>query len=116
MKTSHTAPIGETLHLTSTSFENVVSRPNSVVLVDFWAPWCPPCRAMGPAVDQVAKDFEGRAVVAKVDIDQAQDLAARFGIQSIPTVIVFKNGVPQNRSQGAQSARALAAQLNAAMG
>jgi len=114
MKASHNATSGETLHLTTASFDAVVNRPNSVVLVDFWAPWCPPCRAMGPAVDQVAKEFGGRAVVAKVDIDQAQELAMRFGIQSIPTVIVFKGGVPQSRVAGAQSAKALANQLTSA--
>jgi thioredoxin 1 len=91
------------LHLTEADFDQALASTDKPVLVDFWAQWCPPCRALAPTLDRVAREQAGQAVVAKVDIDSAQKLAIRYQVQSIPTLIVFKNGQPVDRMVGLQS-------------
>ena len=78
--------------LTEENFAQEVEQSQIPVLVDFWADWCGPCRMLAPAVAQIAEEYEGRAKVGKVNVDQQSELARRFGIVSIPTVMVFKNG------------------------
>ncbi len=80
------------LHLTDKDFAQEVLQSNIPVLVDFWAEWCGPCRAIAPIVEELAGELQGRMKVAKVDVDQAQDLAAEYDVRSIPTLLVFKNG------------------------
>jgi thioredoxin 1 len=80
------------LHLTDKDFAQEVLQSNIPVLVDFWAEWCGPCRAIAPIVEELAGELQGKMKVAKVDVDQAQDLAAEFDVRSIPTLLVFKNG------------------------
>lgn len=84
---------GATLHLDSGSFEAALKDAgDKPVLVDFFAEWCGPCRMAAPIIDELADEYQGKAVVAKVDVDNNQDLAQRFGVMSIPTVIMFKSG------------------------
>ncbi len=78
--------------------EVLASAP--VVVVDFWAPWCGPCRALAPTVEQVASEYEGRAIVAKCNVDDCEDISIKYGIRSIPTMIYFKNGEPVERTMG----------------
>ena len=80
--------------ITKENFAELVERAEKPVLVDFWAPWCVYCRRIGPAVDQIAQQYDGQLVVGKVNIDENPDLAAHYGIASIPTLILFKNGKP----------------------
>ena len=80
------------LAVTDKTFAEAVIQSDQPVLVDFWAEWCAPCRALGPAIESLAEDYEGRAVVAKVDIDSNQEIARKFGIRSIPTVMLFDKG------------------------
>jgi thioredoxin 1 len=77
---------------TDANFEELVVKSDVPVLVDFWAPWCGPCRMVGPVLDEVAKEYEGRAKVVKVNIDEETGVAGAMGIQSIPTVALFKGG------------------------
>ena len=79
------------LEITDVNFEQEVLNSSKPVLLDFWATWCGPCRAIAPAIEELAKEYEGRAVVGKVDVD-ASDIPERYGIRNIPTVLFFKNG------------------------
>lgn len=86
-----------------------------VTLVDFWATWCPPCKMQGPIVEQLADDYAGKATIAKVDVDQNQNLAAQFGIQAIPTLLIMKDGQLQEQLVGLQRKEVLAAKLDATL-
>jgi thioredoxin 1 len=80
------------IELTDDNFQKEVLESSTPVLVDFWAVWCGPCRAIAPLVEEIARDYEGKLKVGKMDVDAHQDVPIRFGIRSIPTLMVFKNG------------------------
>ena len=80
------------IEFTDTNFETLVLQNEQPVLVDFWAPWCPPCRALGPIIDEVANEVQGTATVGKLNIDDHQAIAANYNVSSIPTVLVFSGG------------------------
>jgi thioredoxin 1 len=91
---------GGPIEITSQNFEEVVLNSPVPVLVDCWAPWCGPCKKMGPAVDSLAEEFEGRAIVAKLDIDACPEIKARYQITSIPAFLYFQNGQVVDRVVG----------------
>lgn len=80
------------IHANEETFQAEVIDFNGVAIVDFWAPWCGPCRMMGPVIEKFAEEFDGKYIVGKVNVDEEEALAARFNIMSIPTIKVFKNG------------------------
>ena len=90
------------LELDNATFQDSINRGDRPVLVDFWAPWCPPCRALAPTIEAIAEQFEDRADVAKLDIDQNPETAAAHGIRSIPTVLIFRGGQVIDRIAGLQ--------------
>ena len=85
--------------VTDTNIKEVLASA-PVVLVDFWAVWCGPCRALGPVVEEIASEFDGKIVVGKCNVDEAQDISMEYGIRSIPTIIFFKNGLPVDKTIG----------------
>ena len=101
------------LHLTSANFEAEVLRSSEPVLVDFWATWCPPCRMIAPAVEALAGEYAGKAKVGKLDVDESPDLAQRYGVQSIPTLLVFKDGQVVEQRIGAVPKAEMARMLDA---
>ncbi|ADY28688.1 MULTISPECIES: thioredoxin [Cellulophaga] len=88
------------LEITDATFDEVVLKSDKPVVVDFWAAWCGPCRMVGPIIDEVSSEYEGKAVVGKVDVDANQEFAAKYGVRNIPTVLVFKGGEMVSRQVG----------------
>ncbi len=102
-----------TLELTESNFQEKVLDQTGPVLVDFWADWCPPCKAIGPVIDQLADDYAGRAVIGKVDVDANPALAKRYDIRSIPALVIFRDGQVVKQLAGYQSKEALAEAIEA---
>ena len=88
------------LEITDANFDELVLKSSKQVMVDVWAEWCGPCRMLGPIIEEVGKEYEGKAVVGKLDVDSNQEFAAKFGVRNIPTVLVFKDGELVNRQVG----------------
>lgn len=100
--------------ITDANFQQVTSK--GVVLVDFWAAWCPPCRTQGPIVEEVAGQYKGLATIGKLDVDKNRQTAGRFSVRSIPTLIIFKDGKVFRRLVGLRSKEQLSAALDEALG
>jgi thioredoxin 1 len=93
--------MNEPIHVTDAAFEKVVLKSTLPVLVDFWAPWCGPCKMVAPILEKIAKEQAGKLVIAKVDTDQNPEWATKYGVQGIPTIILFSNGKIVHRQVGA---------------
>lgn len=95
------------------TFKKEILKEGTIALVDFWAPWCGPCRMIGPAIEEMANEFAGKAVVAKINVDEVGDVASEFGVMSIPTLIYFKDGKEVKRFVGARPKTELVKELEA---
>ena len=104
----------KTVEITDSNFEEVINSDNPV-LVDFWAEWCGPCKMIAPVVEELASDYDGKAVIGKVDVDTNPEVSAKFGIRSIPTLLVFKNGEIVDKQVGAVPKAVLSQKLDAQM-
>lgn len=93
---------GQVIQLTESDFNTIVLKEPAPVVVDFWAPWCGPCRMVGPIIDQLAEEYDGKARVCKLNVDEQSKIAHDYGVMSIPTVMVFKNGKVVNKLVGAR--------------
>jgi len=99
--------------INDSNFDEIVMKSDQPVMIDFWAEWCGPCRAIAPFVEQLAAEYEGKAVVGKVDIEKSPDIANKFGIRNIPTLLFFKGGELVDKQVGMTSKAALASKLSA---
>lgn len=102
-------------HLTDANFDQEVLKSNIPVLVDFWAAWCGPCRMVGPIIEELSNDYQGRFKMTKLDVDANPQKSSQFGIRSIPTMMIFKNGQIVDTLIGAMPKPAIAARLDAAI-
>ena len=105
--------IAMALELTDANFEEKVLNSDKPALVDFWAVWCGPCRMVGPVVEELANDYEGKAIVGKVDVDNNPEIAQKYGIRNIPTILFIKNGEVVDKQVGASPKATLAEKLDA---
>ena len=103
------------LEITDATFDEVVLQSDKPVLVDFWAAWCGPCRMVGPIIDELSKEFEGKAVVGKIDVDANQEFAAKYGVRNIPTALLFKDGELISRQVGVAPKKTYEDAINAAL-
>lgn len=101
------------LEITDSNFEELVLKTDKPVLVDFWAEWCGPCRMVAPIVAEIAKDYEGKAIVGKLDVDSNPGVATKYGIRNIPTILFFKNGEVADKQVGAVPKSVLTAKIEA---
>ena len=103
----------ETVHLTEDNFDAAISRETGIMMVDFWAEWCGPCKAIAPVLEDIAKESAGKITLAKVNVDENPGLAARYGIRSIPTILLVKGGKVADQVIGAVPRAKLQAKLDA---
>ncbi len=101
------------LEITDANFDELVLKSDKPVLVDFWAEWCGPCRMIGPVIEEMSKEYDGKAVIGKVNVDLNANVSAQFGVRSIPTILFIKNGQVVDKSVGAVPKNVLAAKLDA---
>lgn len=104
--------MGKAIVLTDATFDETI-KSDKPVLVDFWAEWCGPCKMIGPSVEELASEYEGKAVVAKLNVDENPQATVKYGVRSIPTLLVFKNGQVVDKQVGAVPKSVLAGKLNA---
>ena len=104
------------LHFNEENFEQEVLKSDVPVLVDFWAEWCGPCKMMGPIIDEVAEELSGKVKVGKINVDEAQQLAVKYGVMSIPTLIIFKGGEAVDQSVGVVAKDQLVEKVNTIIG
>ncbi len=100
------------IELSNNNFDTEVNA-NGVALVDFWAPWCNPCKMLAPVIDKLAQDYEGKAKICKVNVDDEAELSKRFGIRNIPTILLFKDGEVKDQVTGALPEQAIREKLDA---
>ncbi len=100
------------IEITEQNFEELVLNNDKPVLVDFWASWCGPCRAVGPVIDQIAEDYKDKVIVGKINVDEQSGLAQRYSVMSIPTLCVFKDGDVLDRMVGARPYEDITAELD----
>lgn len=103
------------VEITDSNFQEVVKNSSIPVMVDFWAQWCGPCLAMGPVIEELAKDYDGKAIIGKMDVDSNPNISMEFGIRNIPTILFFKNGEIVDKQVGAVPKSALIKKLEAHM-
>jgi thioredoxin 1 len=102
-----------TLHLTETNFDEILAKDDTLLMVDFWAEWCGPCRVVAPVLEELAREAAGRVTLAKVNVDENPGLAARYGIRSIPTILFMRNGAVADQVIGAVPKAKLREKLDA---
>ncbi|MFM1894284.1 MAG: thioredoxin [Crocinitomicaceae bacterium] len=100
------------LEITDANFDELVLKSDKPVVVDFWAEWCGPCRMIGPVIEELHHEYEGKALVGKVNVDANIDVASKFGVKSIPTILFIKNGEVVDKSVGAVPKATLASKLD----
>ena len=103
------------LEITDSNFEELVLKSEKPVMVDFWAAWCGPCRVVGPIIDEISNDYDGKAIVGKLDVDAHQDYAAKFGVRNIPTVLLFDKGELVGRQVGVAPKKAYSDAIDAVL-
>lgn len=103
------------LEITDANFEELVAKSDKPVMLDFWAEWCGPCRMVGPLVAEISNEYEGKAVVGKVDVDNNPEISMKFGIRNIPTILYFKGGQVVDKQVGAVPKNVLAEKLQKLM-